>query len=161
MLSIETNYVIGFDQAYGIACEGALKFGETMKVPSFAFEAEEFNHGPNLQLNPSRTVFVVDDMNLGSRRAHELYDACRCVTDHAYLITCGDADEKDDHVFVANVGKVLEPTLSPLYLLPFFQIIAHHATDALGRWDDFPLMRDYKHCAPSKTEKIKDVMPLL
>ena len=161
MLSIETNYVIGFDQAYGIACEGALKFGETMKVPSFAFEAEEFNHGPNLQLNPSRTVFVVDDMNLGSRRAHELYDACRCVTDHAYLITCGDADEKDDHVFVANVGKVLEPTLSPLYLLPFFQIVAHHATDALGRWDDFPLMRDYKHCAPSKTEKIKDVMPLL
>lgn len=161
MLSIQTSYAIGFDQAYGIACEGALKLGETLKVPSFALEAEEFNHGPNLQLDPTRTVFVVDDMNRGSRRAHELYRACCCVTDHTFLVTCNGADASDPNAFCANVGEIGEPTLSPLYLLPFFQVIAHHATDALGRWEDFPLMADYKRCAPSKTDTIRDVMPLL
>ena len=56
MTSITVHYALGFDQAYGIATEAALKFGETMKVPSFAFDAEEYNHGPNLQLTPNYTV---------------------------------------------------------------------------------------------------------
>ncbi|MCI1664806.1 MAG: SIS domain-containing protein [Atopobiaceae bacterium] len=159
LTSILTNYVCGFDQAYGIACEAALKFGETMKIPSFAYEAEEYNHGPNLQLTPNYTVFFVDDMNRGHDRLLQLWHATSLVTDHAYLLT--DADEQGDTVFHIPADHPADPLLEPLYLLPFFQTIAFRATDELGRWTDHPLMHQYKAAAPSKTETIEKVMPNL
>lgn len=159
MTSILTNYVCGFDQAYGVACEGALKFGETMKIPSFAFEAEEYNHGPNLQLTPNYTVFFVDDMNKGHERLLQLWEATGQVTDHAFLLT--DSPVEGDTVLAVPREHPAEALLEPLYVLPFFQIIAFRATDELGRWTDHPLMAAYKKGAPSKTATIDKVMPLL
>ena len=46
--------------ARGVALEGALKIGETVHVPSPAYEVEEFIHGPNLQLTPGYTLFFFD-----------------------------------------------------------------------------------------------------
>ncbi|MCF0111768.1 MAG: SIS domain-containing protein, partial [Erysipelotrichaceae bacterium] len=60
LTSIRTVYSCGFKQGYGICTEAALKIGETVKVPSFAYEAEEYIHGPNLQLTPNYTVIFVD-----------------------------------------------------------------------------------------------------
>ena len=159
-LSIRTNYVCGFEQAYGIACEGALKFGETIKIPSFAFEAEEYNHGPNLQLTPAYTLFFVDDLSQGSARMHQLYQAARHVSDHAFFLS-GDAAQGDPNVFEIPADRPAEALLEPLYLLPFFQICAYRATDELGTWEENPLLKEAKKYAPSKTENILKVMPLL
>lgn len=159
-LSIHSNYVCGFEQAYGIACEGALKFGETIKIPSFAFEAEEYNHGPNLQLTPLYTLFFVDDLAAGSARTHQLYTAARHVSDHAFLLS-GTAADGDPNVFEIPQDRPAEALLEPLYLLPFFQICAYRATDELGCWDENPLIRESKKIAPSKTENILKVMPQL
>lgn len=159
MTSITVHYALGFDQAYGIATEAALKFGETMKVPSFAFDAEEYNHGPNLQLTPNYTVMFVDDMSKGSNRLIQLYHATRVITDEAFLLT--DRDSAGDvNIFQLPTAGLEEPLLSPLYVLPFFQIIAYRATSDLGRWGGYPLTKAYREAAPSKTEAIDRVMPL-
>ena len=159
MTSITVHYALGFDQAYGIATEAALKFGETMKVPSFAFDAEEYNHGPNLQLTPNYTVMFVDDMSKGSERLVQLYHATRVITDEAFLLTDRDS-AGDANVFQLPAAGLEEPLLSPLYVLPFFQIIAYRATSDLGRWGGYPLTKAYREAAPSKTEAIDRVMPL-
>lgn len=160
LTSIVANYACGFDQAYGIATEAALKFGETMKVPSFAFEAEEFNHGPNLQLTPNYTVFFIDDLSRGHDRLVQLWNATSLITDHAFLLS-DDSSASGVTVFRIPEDRPSEPLLEPLYLLPFFQIIAFRATDELGRWKEHPLFSLYKAAAPSKTDGITRVMPLI
>jgi glucoselysine-6-phosphate deglycase len=159
LLSIGTNYVLGFDQAYGVACEGALKFGETMKVPSFAYEAEEYNHGPHLQLTPAYTVFCVDDMNRGHERIQKIYREARYVSPHAFLLT-GTPDASDPNVFAIPEKRPAEPLLEPLYLLPFFQIVAYRATTELDCWRPNPLLVEAERFAPNKTENIKRIMPI-
>lgn len=105
LLGMGPCYVLGFDQAWGVALEGALKLGETVKVPAFAYEAEEFNHGPNLQMTPAYTVFLVDDLARGHERMVALYRACRHVTDHAFLLTATATDGAagtDGNVFLSR-----------------------------------------------------------
>lgn len=160
LTAINVNYACGFEQAYGICTEAALKFGETMKIPSFAFEAEEFNHGPNLQLTPNYSVFFVDDLSKGHDRLVQLWKATSLITDRACLLT-DDASVSGQGVFIIPETRPAEPLLEPLYLLPFFQTIAFRATDELNRWKEHPLFSLYKEAAPSKTQTISKVMPLL
>lgn len=154
--SMHVCYCVGFKQGYGIAQEAALKIGETVKVPSFAYEAEEYIHGPNLQLTPSYTVFHIDDMLEGSKRSLEIYHASRAVTDHAFIVT-NDQSVDGDHALRLPFD-IKEPLLMPLYVLPFFQIIAFKVTDDLNKWAKHPLIDEFKKKAVSKTENIMIVM---
>lgn len=43
----------------GIAREASLKFGETLKIPVLYCESEEYVHGPNMQLTPEYSVFLL------------------------------------------------------------------------------------------------------
>ena len=45
-------YVCGVGANLGTASEGALKFGETVSIPTAAYEVEEYIHGPNIQIDP-------------------------------------------------------------------------------------------------------------
>lgn len=164
LLGMGPCYVLGFDQAWGVALEGALKLGETVKVPAFAYEAEEFNHGPNLQMTPAYTVFLVDDLARGHERMVALYRACRHVTDHAFLLTATAMDGAagtDGNVFPLPEERPADPLLLPLYLLPFFQIIAYRATEEKGSWDELPLVAETEDLVPSKTNDILRFMPYL
>ncbi len=156
LTSMHVCYCTGFMQGYGISQEGALKIGETIKVPSFAYEAEEYIHGPNLQLTPSYTVFHVDDMLAGSKRIIDIYHASRAVTDYAYIVT-NDESVDDEHA-IRLPFDIKEPLLMPLYVLPFFQIIAYKVTDDLNRWQKHPLIEEFKKKAVSKTDNILKVM---
>ena len=149
---------VGFLQAHGIASEGALKFGETIQIPSFAYEGEEWIHGPNLQLTPNYTVVCVDDFGPGSERAVDIYLAARTVTDHAFIIS--NSDRVDDDHAVRLPFDIAEPLMMPLYVLPFYQIIAHQATTDLHRWEKHPLFEECFHKAIStKTDAIDKIMP--
>jgi len=157
MTSIAVNYVCGFEQSYGVALEGALKFGETMKIPSCAYEAEEYIHGPNLQLTPKYTVFFVDDYSKGHDRLVTIWKGTRQVTDAAYMLTA-DPMVDNSHALRLPVEFLKEPLISPLFQLPFFQYIAYQATEDLNRWEQHPLMKEFKKIAESKTPTISKIM---
>lgn len=148
----------GFMQGYGIACEGALKFGETIQIPSFPYEGEEWIHGPNLQLTPNYAVFCVDHMTEGSDRLVDIYLAARSVTDRAYIVT--NSDRVDDGHAVRLPFEIVEPLMMPLYVLPFYQCLAYKITDDLHRWEKHPLYdSNFTKAISSKTENIDKIMP--
>lgn len=157
LTSMSVVYSCGFMQGYGIACEAALKIGETIKVPSFAYEAEEFIHGPNLQITPNYTMFFMDDLGEGSDRLMQIYTAARSVSDKSFAIT--NSPIVDDQHAIRLPFTIHEPLLSPLYLLPVFQIIAYQVSSELNSWDNHPMFADFKKHANSKTESILKVMP--
>lgn len=148
----------GFLQGYGITCEGALKFGETIQIPSFAYEGEEWIHGPNLQLTPNYTVVCIDHLTEGSDRLVDIYLAARTVTDHAFIVT--NSDRVDDDHAIRLPFDIAEPLMMPLYVLPFYQIIAHQATTDLHRWEKHPLFEErFRKAISTKTDKIDQIMP--
>lgn len=157
LTSMTVSYACGFMQGYGIATEAALKIGETVQIPSFAYEAEEFIHGPNLQLTPNYTLFFIDDLYKGSKRLEQIYLASRSVTDRCFAIT--NSDIVDDNHAIRLPFEIKEPLLSPLYLLPFFQILAFRITTDLNKWHRHPLFKDFEKLVSCKTEKIKEIMP--
>ncbi|MEY8357184.1 SIS domain-containing protein [Lachnospiraceae bacterium 54-53] len=150
--SMNSAYVCGSGANYGTALEGALKLGETVKIPAAAYESEEFIHGPNLQLTPAYTVFFIDGGKCGSR-IRTIFKACREVTDSAFLITNqpGSAGEG-----VLNIPADIPELLTPLCFLPFFQILAYQATTELNRWKQHPLLKRMKEAAACKTENYVD-----
>lgn len=146
--SMTNAYVCGCGANYGTALEGALKLGETVKIPSTAYESEEFLHGPNLQMTPNYTVFLVDGGN-SSDRIQTIFKACRQVTDRAFLITNQPGCTGEG---ILNVPFELPELLTPLCFLPFFQITSYRATTELNRWKQHPLLHKMKETAACKTE---------
>jgi glucoselysine-6-phosphate deglycase len=148
MTSMTNAYSCSCGANYGTALEGALKIGETVQVPSVAYESEEYLHGPDLQLTPNYTVFFVDGGN-SSDRIHTIFAASRLVTDKAFLLTNNPAYEGDG---VLCVPFDLPELITPLCFLPFFQIIAYKVTEDLHRWPKHPLYLALDKAAASKTE---------
>ena len=150
--SMTNAYVCGCSANYGTALEGALKLGETVKIPSTAYESEEFLHGPNLQMTPGYTVFLIDGGN-SSSRIQTIFKACREVTDRAFLITNQPGCTGEG---ILNLSFELPELLTPLCFLPFFQILAYQATTALNRWKQHPLLKKMKDTAACKTENYEN-----
>lgn len=157
LTSMSVIYSCGFSQGYGIACESALKMGETIKVPSFAYEAEEYIHGPNLQITPRYTFFFYDDLGVCGDRLLTIYRATRTVSDFAFCVTNSSLVD-DDHA-VRLPFEISEPLMAPLYVLPLCQIISYRASSELNSWDNHPLFGQFKDIAATKTENILKVMP--
>ncbi len=143
--SMQIAYFCSSGAGRGIAYEAALKIGETVKIPAFAYDAEEFIHGPNLQLNPGYTVFVIDTNDKDSERLKQIYKASKVVSDNVYFIG-SNVDENSIYT-----EKNLSPLLTPLYYLAFFQLIAYQITEDLHRWEQHPLLKEFKKIAASKS----------
>ncbi len=145
-LSGMTNaYVCGIGANIGTASEGALKFGETLNIPTAAYEVEEYIHGPNIQMTPAYTVFLLD-AGIARERIQHIYKGSRLVTNNAYLIT-NDAAYKDDNVFYIDCS--LPEEMTPLCYLPVFQTTAYQLADDLDLWNKHPLqvkMEKYVAC---------------
>ncbi|MDF9824764.1 glucoselysine-6-phosphate deglycase [Breznakia sp. PF5-3] len=155
LTAMSVCYSVGFSQGLGIANESALKIGETVQIPSFVYEAEEYIHGPNLQLTPNYTILLIDDLDQGSDRLLEIYKATRYVSDRAFLVSTRKEDDHTLHI----PFEVKEPLLSPLYVLPCFQLFAYYITEELNRWEKHPLYNDFNEHISLKTDTIKDIMP--
>lgn len=137
-------YVCGVGANMGTASEGALKLGETISIPTASYEIEEYIHGPNIQMTPRYTVFLIDGGE-GRSRIHELYEGTRIVTSNAYLITT-DPSYIGDHVLTLPCS--LPDDITPLCFLPFFQTVAYQIADDLNRWFKHPLQRKMnKECS--------------
>lgn len=157
LTSMTVVYSVGFAQGYGVSCESALKMGETIKVPSFPYEAEEYVHGPNLQLNPNYTVFMYDDFEKGSERIAQIYQATRSVSYKTFAVTNNPIVD-DDHA-IRLPFDIKEPALLPLYVLPVCQMISYFASTELNSWDNHPTFDQFKKYATTKTKTINNIMP--
>lgn len=146
-------YICGVGANMGTACEGALKFGETISIPSCAYEIEEYIHGPNIQMTPTYCVFLIDGGE-GSPRIHQIYEGTQIVTSNVYLITnCADYKEEANTFFVECS---LPEEITPLCYLPVFQMTAFRITEDLSRWIKHPLQRKMEKFVSSKSENYEN-----
>lgn len=139
-------YFLGAGHTMGVAYEAALKVGETFKIPSFAYEFEEYIHGPNLQLTPNYTVVLIDDGT--NARAVDIYKATKVVTDNVFIIT--PKKIADSHVLTVETSENVYFTA--LYYLPFVQYLAYRISEDLQTWEGHPLMKEFSKIAVSKTK---------
>lgn len=149
LTSMSSCYCMGAGPTWGVACEGALKIGETVHVPSPPYEVEEFIHGPNLQLTPAHTVFFFDAGDAASARVQQVWRASREVTDRAFLLTT-DA-RLDGAPGAMAVPALSSPDTASLAFLPFVQTIAFLVSDELGSAKQHPLLKRFKKVASAKT----------
>ena len=150
LTTMKQCYVLGNETCFGIASEAALKIGETVHIPTSAHESEEFLHGPNLQLDPTYTVFVIDGNDKTSIRTKEIYNAVKsigCAT--YYIAACGEKEE-DATQFIVNANVKHE--LLPFVYLPLFQLLSNTVTTDLNRWQKHPM---YKHFNDNIRSKMK------
>ena len=124
---------------------------ETTKIPCMAYEAEEFVHGFNLQLTPGYTVWCIDDFSKGSDRLIQIYQAIRSVSPHVFAVTNNSLVD-DDHA-IRVPFDIYEPLLTPLYILPVFQIIAYLISDELQTWNTHPRFSQFKQYVQTKTNE--------
>lgn len=150
--NLERVFMVGAGANYGIACEGALKFGECLQIPAMALELEEYLHGPNLQLSPDYAVFF----NLvGSRdhaRGRQLVEATRLVTDHVFVLT-DDPEAAGADVSLAPQDGSLA---APIALLPYYQTLAYQLTDDRHLWHKHPLVSAFDRAVSGKSENYVD-----
>lgn len=84
--------VIGYGANYGTALETALKFIETHKRLTMAYELEEFMHGPIRTVNPGDCIFFLcAEDGPEKERMKKLYEVVRKMTDNCVLV-CSEAD---------------------------------------------------------------------
>lgn len=187
-LGMGATYVVGVGPAWGVAREGALKLGETVKIPAVDYELDEFAHGPNLQMTPSYTVFFVDPLSwsaAASARTRQLACAYQMVSSQVFLIgACEEYRSELENSELLNAGRILfAPTktsprkqvssmcntqeravfrayFSPLYTLAAFEIFAYRTAEAKGSWNELELVARAANMAPTKTKTFREVMPL-
>lgn len=145
--SMHQCYVCGAGATFGTALEGALKIGETIHIPSYCYEIEEYIHGPNLQLTPSYTVIFFDNNDEATSRVKQIYLASRKVTDNCFFVSQSAIDE---HTF--SLEEKIIPELASLVYLPFVQILAYTISSDLNTTKQHPLLKEFKKIASAKTK---------
>lgn len=121
--TLSTIYLVGKRQAMQTAAEGALKLMETLLIPAFAFDFEEFLHGPTSSLCGSVGGFYLlptqDDPDY--ERMQRLIAYHRGVCPAVYTVGLAAAGDARDCV-VQTTGK--------WYTRPFAQILPMQTASA-------------------------------
>ena len=115
-------------------------------VQTSVYEAEEFIHGPNLQLTPEYTLFFLDSADKAGMRIRDIWQASREITDHTFLISAGKFSET-------------MAELTGFYLVAFFQYIAYRVSKELSIETEHPLFERFDRKIPCKTEEYKETEP--
>ena len=155
LLSMPHDYACSCGAAMGPALEGALKIGETIQIPSFAYEIEEYIHGPNLQLTPNYPVFFIDNHDETSSRIAQIYDATSAVSDKTFMIS---NNRKGDRII--SIEHATCPNVAPLYEVVPFQYLAYKVTTELKKWSKHPMFKEFDKIASSKSENYRTNSPL-
>lgn len=114
--ALKTVYLVGKRQGMQTAAEGALKLMETLLIPGFAFDFEEFLHGPTSSIGPDVAGFYLLPVPTDSdyERMQRLVNYHRSVCPSVYTVGLGvAADGRDCPV----------QTTGQWYTQPFEQIL--------------------------------------
>lgn len=148
--SMSWSYCCAGGANYGVALEGALKIGETIHIPSCAYEIEEYIHGPNLQLTPQYNVFLFDCNDIASSRVQQIYLATKEVTNRTFMISNNKIFKDDNHVIYFDDELMSE--VYPIAYLPFVQLVSYIISKDTNRVYQHPLLKKFKTIAAAKTE---------
>ncbi len=120
-------YILGYGIDYGTALEAQLKIGEMLRLPSLAYEIEEYSHGPTMALNDRQTIFVIGSKEKEFARMQKFVAAFREYSPRVSIITC-ESIESDarDLVFTHKCSKYVAPLM---YTVPFQFVAAKGAKD--------------------------------
>ncbi len=147
LLSSQIAYFCGTGSNYGTAVEGALKFSETVHIPCLPLETEEYIHGPNLQLSPQYSIFLLANGDHTNERVCTIFEATREVTNKVYLFASEACGIEDDRIMLVPKHTEL---LNPLVFLPVVQTLTSRVYSYLER-KQHPLLNKFKEIAKSKT----------
>jgi glucoselysine-6-phosphate deglycase len=144
---------VGNGPNYGVCEEAALKFAETLKRSTSFYEGEEFLHGPEMQIDPSYLVIMVDDP-IGSAAIRNAAAALGEVTRGTYLITSHPTGFS---------GEILLPTISdPLACaipnLAVFQTICATLAQEMDTWDVHPYLEKVEDSFETKAAGYDDAV---
>lgn len=135
-LSTDTPVIfVGNNYNFGVAKEFALKVAETLKRPGIYYESEEFLHGPDMQVTPGYTIYLLDDFP-SNPRILNIYKGLRKITNYVYLVTTNTQIKSDK-----NCILLAKPTSAKYYVfetLLVFQLICSELSDELKTWPTHP-----------------------
>lgn len=145
--------VVGDGPAFGVAAEACLKFNECLKRPAAYHEAEEFVHGPEMQIDPSYLLFFIDDA-AGSPRVEQLARRFAAAVPKAFLLTAHPAGEARELV----LPRVDDPLAWALPALVPFQWTAAQLMEELDCEDTDPCLDGYYAQADTKAPGYDDAV---
>jgi glucosamine--fructose-6-phosphate aminotransferase (isomerizing) len=133
----ESLFFVGRTRGYPVAREGAQKLKEISYRHAEAYQTSELKHGPLALISPDvPTVAIVPDDELVDRNIGALHEiAAR--SGPLYVVTHPGVAVPDGAVAVIEVPKN-EPELDPILLTIPLQLLAYHASLALGHDVDKP-----------------------
>lgn len=146
LAEMQRTFICGNNMNLGVAREAALKFQETLKIPTMHYEVEEFMHGPDIQLSPVYTVFLIDNPQ-PSKRILDIFKGLSAVISRRYLVTY-DNKIRDHNIF--NVKKPVIEELCSLVAVPFFQVIVANMMPTLNCEKANPLADKFMNLIPTK-----------
>lgn len=154
LLNMEKAILIGDGPNQATVREGALKFQETLKIPTVYYESEEFVHGPNMQLTPEYFVFFID-CGKQSERIYEIYKATSIITEHCYIVTDRKCMKRDAQI---EISDRLLAEFTPLYSAVLFQYIAAYITKQKNNFTCHPLFEQMESFVSPKTGEYNRIM---
>lgn len=133
LVAMTNVYFCGIGISKAIGMEGALKIGETSSKPSFAYDIEEFIHGPNMSITPNDGI-IVFNLPRATERINTLYSQISILSGRCYLM-----DEE-------------EFEMTPFAYLPWIQLLAYNLTEDLNNWKKLPMYYQSQEIQNSKVE---------
>lgn len=141
-IALSTNspiIFVGSNYNFGVAKEFALKAAETLKRPGIYYETEEFLHGPDMQIRPGYTIYLLDDYPSNSRII-DIYKGLSNITNHTYLITTNYRMQADKNSIIIPKPESAEYYVFEVLLV--FQLICSELSEELQTWATHPFF-DY------------------
>ncbi len=120
-------YVLGFGIDFASALEGMLKIGEMLRLPTIAYELEEYSHGPTMALTDRQTIIIFGSDEVEWERSLKFRDAFKEYSDRVHLITNKKVEHDErDLIFSLPFSKYIAPIA---YTIPIQFISAKGAKD--------------------------------
>ena len=95
MLRSSSIIFVGGGELFGVALEAAVKVWEIPQIASYAYEIEEFMHGPNFGLNSQHCVIVLNDNGVDKQRLLNLARWVKDVFKNGFVIGEEIIDQDD------------------------------------------------------------------
>lgn len=137
LLNSSSFIVLGAGPNYATADEAALSISQSTAVPAFAFELENFIHGPIQALLPSQTVILIAPRGALQQRMLNTLQAVRTIGARSVLLAPDGQPDLPDSDILINLPANIPELISPLpAMLPLWQLAYQFALRGEGSHPD-------------------------
>ena len=152
LINCEKCYVLGYGANVGTAIEGALKSLETVRFQFFAFEVEEFLHGPLASVKPDVYTILIAPPSYGYERACGLYKIMNEQNEHSYALGTIDGVETPHVLKAPFINDEDFSTLEYCIPLQLFAYLLYTAKGIDLNVRNYPRTRD---ALPTKARPVQ------